>query len=310
MSPVRKRNTGHSIIEQLHNRAKAENEDFGFILERYGVERLLYRLSQSPHANDFVLKGAQLFILWKGHSYRVTRDADLLGFGSSETDRLAGMFRDICTAVPSDIDGIELNPGSVRAVTIREDQEYGGVRVTLTGKLHQALIHVQVDIGFGDVITPAPERLTFPTILPLPAPSVLAYPPDTVVAEKFEAVIRLGMANSRMKDFYDLWLLSTLFAFDGDVLSDAIRNTLRRRSTPLPQGTPMAFTKEFREEAQKQTQWRAFVRRFKPEGVPESLDAAIGQVNTFLMPVLDCLRQERHFKQTWSIGGPWCKKTK
>lgn len=310
MSPVRKRNIGHSIIQQLHNRAKANNEDFGYILARFGVERVLYRLSQSPHANDFVLKGAQLFILWKGRSYRVTKDADLLGFGSSDTDRLAGMFRDICTAVPSGIDGIEFNPESVRAVTIREDQEYGGVRITLTGKLHHAQIHVQIDIGFGDAITPAPERLVFPTILTSPAFSVLAYPPDTVVAEKFEAMIRLGMANSRMKDFYDAWLLSTLFAFDGDVLSDAIRNTLRRRSTTLPPGMPIAFTKEFHGDAQKETQWRAFVRRFKPEGVPENLDSTIKLVSAFLMPVLEGIRKERHFEQTWPIGGPWCNKTK
>ena len=310
MSPVWKRNIGHSIIEQLRNRAKANDEDFGYILARYGVERFLYRLSHSPHSNDFVLKGAQLFILWKGRSYRVTKDADLLGFGPSETDRLAGVFRDICTAVPSDIDGIKFNPESVRAVTIREDQEYGGVRVTLTGMLHQARIHVQIDIGFGDAITPAPERLVFPTILALPAPSVLAYPPDTVVAEKFEAMIRLGMANSRMKDFYDVWLLSTLFAFDGDVLSDAISNTLRRRSTLLPPGMPLAFTKEFRGDVQKQTQWRAFVRRFKPEGVPESLDSTIEQVSAFLVPLLDCFRKERDCDQTWSIGGPWCNKTK
>jgi len=310
MNHVRKRNPGHSIIGQLHNCAKANDEEFGYILARYGVERLLYRLSQSPHANDFVLKGAQLFILWKGRSYRVTKDADLLGFGSSDTHRLAGVFRHICAAVPSDIDGIEFIPESVRAVTIRGDQEYGGVRVTLTGKLHQAQIHVQIDIGFGDAITPPPERLVFPTILTLPAPSVLAYPPDTVVAEKFEAMIRLGMANSRMKDFYDVWLMRTLFAFDGDVLSDAIRNTLRRRSTLLPQGTPVAFTKEFRGDAQKQTQWRAFIRRFKPEGIPASLDTAIEQVTTFLMPVLDCIRKDRHCEQTWPIGGPWCNKTK
>lgn len=305
MSPLKKQNVGHSIIEQLHHCAKKNNEDFSFLLFRYGVERFLYRLSMSPYANKFVLKGAHLFLLWKGHNYRVTKDADLLGFGSPDPNHVAGIFREICQAVPSDIDGVEFKSDSVRSVPIRENQEYEGIRVTLVGVLHHARIHLQIDIGFGDAITPDPEKMVFPTLLSLPAPHVLAYPRYTVVSEKFEAMIRLGIANSRMKDFYDIWLLSTLFGFDGDVLGEAIHNTFHRRSTPLPLGLPMAFTEEFRRDTQKQTQWRAFVRKSKPESVPESLDVTIAQVRAFVMPVLDAVREQTRSGLVWPTSGPW-----
>jgi len=202
-------------------------------------------------------------------------------------------------------DGIEFMADSVRAVPIREDQVYDGIRVTLMGMLHQARIPLQIDIGFGDAVTPEPERVEFPTLLDGPPPKLLAYPRYTMVAEKAEAIVHLGMANSRMKDFYDLWLMSRLFEFDGRTLCNAIRNTFKRRSTPLPDALPMAFTNEFSKDAQRKIQWRAFVRKSKPEQVSGDLDNVINDLTVFLMPVLEAARGNDHFELSWPEGGPW-----
>jgi len=286
MSSTGKPNMGHSVFQKILNHARTRGENFNLLLFRYGIERLLYRLSVSSYADKFVLKGASLFLVWKGQNYRVTRDADLLGLGAADEDRLAEMFKELCRASTHDVDGIEFMPDTVSAIPIREEQKYRGIRVTLVGLLHKARISLQVDIGFGDAVTPGPERVEYPTLLDAPAPQILSYPRYTMVAEKLETTVRLGMANSRMKDFYDLWLLSRLFDFDGRTLCEAIRNTFRRRSTLLPDGLPMAFTGEFRKDEQKQVQWRAFVRKSKPENVPGDIDAVISEVAVFLMPVI------------------------
>ncbi|MBW1660268.1 MAG: nucleotidyl transferase AbiEii/AbiGii toxin family protein [Deltaproteobacteria bacterium] len=286
------------------NQAKIQGEDFNLLLVRYGIERLLYRLSISSHADEFVLKGASLFLVWKGQSYRVTRDADLLGFGSADTERISTVFIEVCL-VSYDDDGVRFKPDTVRAMPIREEQEYEGIRVTLEGVLHRARIPLQIDIGFGDVITPAPEEIEFPTLLDAPAPRLRAYPRYTMVAEKFEAMVRLGMANSRMKDFYDVWLLSRLFEFNGRLLCEAVRNTLRRRSTSIPDGLPTAFTEEFWQDPQKQTQWQAFVRKAKPEPVASDFDTLISDIIVFLKPVIESLLGNNFIKKTWEPGGPW-----
>lgn len=306
----KKRNTGHSVFQRLLNHAKTHGKDFNFLLLRYGVERLLYRLSISPHADKFILKGASLFLVWKGQNYRVTKDADLLGLGSSDAEHIIIVFRDLCQVVSEDEDGILFMPDTVRAIPIREEQEYDGIRVTLLGMLHQAHIPLQVDIGFGDAVTPAPEMVEFPTLLDAPAPQLLAYPRYTMIAEKLETMVRLGIANSRMKDFYDVWLLSSLFEFDGRTLCEAVHNTFKRRSTSLPEGLPLAFTDNFSKDAQKQTQWRAFVRKSKPEIMSGSLEVIVGEVVTFLMPVVEALRNNSSFDLVWLRGGPWCENDK
>jgi len=305
MSPTRKRNVGHSVFQRLLKNAKTRGEDFNLLLLRYGVERLLYRLSISTYADRFILKGASLFLVWKVQDYRVTKDADLLGFGNADTERITRIFRKLCQLITEDIDGIEFIPDTVKAAPIREEHVYGGIRVTLMGMLHQAQIPLQIDICFGEAVTPAPERIKFPTLLDTPPPELLAYPRYTMVAEKLEAMVRLGMANSRMKDFYDVFLLSRLFDFDGSILCDAIRNTFVRRSTSLPRGLPMAFTDEFRKDSQKQNQWRAFLRKAKPKNVSEEIDAVIGEVASFLAPVLKAASEDKPFQSMWSKGGSW-----
>ena len=305
MNPDKKRNTGHSVFQRLLNYARTRGEDFNLLLFRYGIERLLYRLSISSHADKYILKGASLFLVWKGQNYRVTKDADLLGSDPLDAEHITGVFRGLCHATIEDNDGIEFMPDTVHAVPNREEQAYDGIRVTLVAMLYQAKISLQVDIGFGDAVTPDPEWIEFPTLLGTPSPQLLAYPRYTMVAEKFEAMVRLGMANSRMKDFYDVWLMSRLFEFDGRTLCDAIRNTFRRRSTPLPNGLPMAFTDEFCKDTQKQTQWRAFVRKSKPEDVYGDFDDVISDVAAFLTPVIEAARGDNHFELSWIEGGPW-----
>ena len=310
MTPPRHPNIGHSVFQRLLDYAKSRGEDFNLLLLRYGVERILYRLSISPHAERFILKGASLFLVWRGHNYRTTKDTDLLASGPSDPASLAEILRQICGCAPPDVDGIEFLPASVLATPIREEQAYDGVRVTLEGRLHHAHVPVQVDIGFGDRVTPEPERVEFPTLLGGPAPHLLAYPRETMVAEKLEAMVYLGAANSRMKDFYDVWLLSRLYEFDGTTLCAAVGNTFHRRSTPLSRETPVAFTDAFCKDVQKRRQWRAFVRKAKPEQALDDLEAIIAAVAAFLLPVIETVREDRRFELTWHPGGPWTRSSK
>ena len=239
----------------------------------------------------------------------MTKDADLLCSGPADVEHVTAVFRELCQYVTDGADGIVFGADTVRAVPIREEQEHGGIRVTFLGMLHNARIPLQIDIGFGDAITPAPEKVVFPTLLKAPAPELLAYPRYTMVAEKLEAMVHLGIANSRMKDFYDVWLSSKLFAFDGRTLCQAVGNTFKRRSTAIPDGLLLAFTDDFRKDVQKQAQWRAFVRKTKPDTAVEELDAVIDDLEAFLMPVVEAVRQSRLLELLWAKGGHWKKKS-
>jgi hypothetical protein len=256
------RNRAASIRARLKQRSDAAKEDFNLTLTRYGLERLLYRLSISEHAQNFLLKGALLFVLWYDVPHRPTRDADLLGFGADDIGSMENVFRDLCQIVVDD--GIEFDSQSVKGIDIRKEAGYGGVRIDLVAKLDGARIALQVDIGFGDAVTPGPESVRYPVLLDeLPAPSLRAYPKYTVVAEKFQAVCVLGMANSRMKDYYDLWVLLRDDGLDPTKLRLAINATLARRQTPALTGVPIGLTDGFATNAGKQAQWRAFLRKNK-----------------------------------------------
>lgn len=305
MSRNEKRNIAHSVFQRLLNQAKADKIDFNLLLSRYGMERFIYRLSISPHSERFILKGASLFLVWKGQNYRVTRDADFLGFGNPAPPRLKELFQNVCQQeCPAD-DGMKYLPDTVTAEAIREDQEYDGVRITLTGLLGNARIPLQIDIGFGDAITPEPEEIEYPVLLDAPAPHLKAYPRYTLVAEKFEAMVRLGIANSRMKDFFDIWLLTQLFGFDGATLAHAISNTFERRETPLPAEPPLAFTPEFHGDEKKQVQWNAFIRKSKPDVETDSLSAVIAEISGFLMPVLESRLTGNPFNKNWTPQKGW-----
>ena len=279
-----KANLGASVRARLLNKAKAEKIEFGLLLTRFALERLLYRLSVSRHQDQFLLKGALLFDLWFDEPHRPTRDADFLGFGAADLPALSAVFREIC-AIEID-DGIVFDPRSVKAQEIRKDANYTGIRITLTGLLDGARCQVQADIGFGDAVTPAPEEIEYPTFLKdLPAPKLRIYPRYTVIAEKFETITSLGIANSRMKDFFDLWVLTRNSELDASILSRAIRATFERRGTALPTSTPVGLSDEFAADPAKQTQWRAFTAR-NQLATPE-LQVIVQHLRRFLESVIE-----------------------
>jgi predicted nucleotidyltransferase component of viral defense system len=298
------RDIAASVRQRLLNLAKERGEDFQSVLTRYTLERFLFRLASSRHADRFVLKGAMLFTLWTGEPHRATWDVDLLGDGEPTPDRLENVFREVCV-VAVEPDGLAFSPETVQAEAIREDNVYGGIRVLIEAFLGVARVRVQVDVGFGDAVTPPAVSASVPSLLGMPAATLAAYQREVVVAEKFEAMVALGMANSRMKDFYDLWVLASQFSFDGPALRQALESTFRRRGTTLPADEPMCFTPEFTGDVAKQAQWRAFTRRSRLLGVTVAMPEIIAVVRGFVMPVVQALVGGVAFSSTWSPGGPW-----
>jgi hypothetical protein len=270
---------------------------------RYGVERLLYRLTRSPHADSFVLKGAMLFAIWADKPHRPTQDVDLLGFGTPSVERLQRMFGEIC-ATAVEPDGLAFDPASVAARPIREDSVYDGIRLNMMATLGKARIPLQVDVGFGDSVTPEPRALAFGPLLHFPAPVMRTYPPETVIAEKLEAMLVLGLSNSRMKDSFDLWTLCRTMSFDGALLARAIGETIRRRQTVLPNGTPIGLSESFGTDTMKLAQWAGFLRKMGGTDAPE-LATVVGCLREFLMPLMEVVRVGCRAPQRWTPGGPW-----
>ncbi|WGT63668.1 nucleotidyl transferase AbiEii/AbiGii toxin family protein [Variovorax paradoxus] len=253
-------NLAASVRARLKQHADATKQDFNLILTYYGLERLLYRLSISPHATNYLLKGALLFSLWYDHPHRPTRDADLLGFGPDDTVTAVAAFREVCQIEVED--GVAFDPASVKGSVIRKEAGYGGVRVELQAKLDGARIALQVDIGFGDAVTPAPESVSYPVLLAdLPAPQLRCYPKYTVIAEKLHAVCLLGMANTRLKDYFDLWVLLADHALETAELRRAVKATFERRKLAFPATIPSGLSDAFVQDAAKQSQWTAFLKK-------------------------------------------------
>lgn len=277
------RNLAVSIRDRLLNKARAEKLDYNLLLTRYALERMIYRLSVSAERDRFLLKGALLFDLWFDVPHRPTHDADFLGFGSAEIPQVEAVFRDICRIKVDD--GIVFDPDSVKAAEIRKEANYAGIRVTLLGMLDSARCPVQADIGFGDAVVPGPEEVDYPVILDeMPAPHLRVYPRYTVVAEKLEALTSLGMLNSRMKDYFDLWVLARYTEFDMQILIRAVAATFDRRQTKIPDGVPIGLSEEFAKDPLKEKQWNAFLR--KNSIAPKPLSEIVTDLRNFLMPVL------------------------
>jgi predicted nucleotidyltransferase component of viral defense system len=246
-----------SIRHKLNILARSRGEDFQQVLVNYALERVLYRLGKSPHRERFVLKGALLFRLWFDLTQRPTRDADFLGFGNSAPEEFDRIFREIAGMVEAD--GLILNFASVCVVDIRKEAGYPGVRVSMNATLDGARIPIQCDIGFGDVVTPEPLQQNYPTLLDMPAPLLAVYPLETVVAEKLEAIVKLASYNSRLKDYFDLWVLMRYEKLDRTLLPQAIQATFARRNTALPITIPVGFSSGF--AANRQVMWQAFLAR-------------------------------------------------
>jgi len=297
-------NLSASVLARLRNIAREKNTDYQLILRRYAIERLLHRLCLSPYRDQFVLKGAMLFTVWLEDPFRPTQDVDLLGHGDPEVAHIESTFRSIC-ATDVDDDGLVFDVNNLKAEAIREDQQYGGVRVKTKAYLGKTQIPVQVDIGFGDAITPTAQELEFPSLLSSKGPRLKAYPKETVVAEKLQAIVALGRANSRMKDFYDILALSRLFEFDGETLAAAIRATFERRGTVVPATIPDGLDDKFAEDEEKQRQWRAFAGREPLLVAAPDLPTVIREIGVFIMPAVHGAIDDDRVPGCWSPDKGW-----
>jgi predicted nucleotidyltransferase component of viral defense system len=300
-----KRNIAESVRARLLNLSRQRGDEFQLTLANYVIERFLYRLGQSPLRDRFVLKGAVLFRVWMGQSHRPTKDLDLLGNGPSEISQVAQAIRGVCL-VEAD-DGLVFDVDAIQAERIREDAEYKGVRIRFHAELAAAQIPLQIDVGFGDAIIPAPSLTTVPSMFGMDPPQVLAYPRETVVAEKLHAMVILDISNTRMKDFYDLWFLSRSWPFQMIALSDAIRATFERRGTPLPVTAPLALMPGFHSDEQKSLQWRAFLKRLRLDAATPPLNEIGEAINRFIEAPLAEARERTAVEKVWLVSGGWAR---
>jgi len=292
-----------SIRQRLLNKARETDRPFNEMLQYFAIERFLYRLARSPHASKFVLKGAVMFAAWQAPISRPTMDIDLLGLTNNSIDTIVTVIKAICTQAVEP-DGLTFEPESMEGERIVEDADYAGVRVRFRGSLGTARITMQLDIGFGDVVVPQPVTVAYPTILPLPAPWVRGYSRESAIAEKFEVMVKLGLLNSRIKDFFDVWLLSRQFDFAGQTLATAIAKTFATRRTVVP-AEPIALTEAFAADTSKQTQWQGFIRRSRLQHAPDHFADVIAMLAVFLGPIAKALASGSVFDRLWQAPGPW-----
>lgn len=303
MSEKKPINLEASVRRRLLNASRERSEDFNLVLTRYATERFLYRLSVSPYANQFVLKGALLIGVWLEKTYRPTRDIDLMSYGDNTPQSIIPIFQEVCE-IDVEPDAVTFDSRSVRVERMRGALEFQGLRVHLRAHLEKARIDMRIDIGFGDAVFPREIAIALPTILEFPQPILKAYPTETVVAEKFEAMIALGFTNSRMKDFYDIWRLSSECDFDGELLLAAIEATLEKRKTQISVLPPVALSDDFAGDAEKSKQWHAFLNRI---GSAErtDLESMVSGLRDFLIPLAVAAKDHVNFRGRWRAGGPW-----
>jgi predicted nucleotidyltransferase component of viral defense system len=299
----RQKNREASIRQRLLNKAKETNHPFQEILQYYAMERFLYRFSQSQYSEKFILKGALMLTVWDAPLTRPTMDIDMLGHTSNAIDKITTAVKDVCSQA-SDLDGIVFNPDSVTGIRITEDADYSGVRIRFNGQLDTARITVQLDIGFGDKVFPSAQFIDYPVILDLPKPHIKGYSRESTIAEKFEAMMKLGELNSRMKDFYDIWLLSRRFDYEGRVLAKAIDITFKTRATAIS-ASPTPLFLAFAQDPAKSAQWKAFIRKNRFSNVPVDFSAIVEAIATFLGPLAASLSDGQSFDAFWKAPGPW-----
>lgn len=296
------KNMGHSVNVRLKQLAQEKNVSFDYRLLRYAYERFLYRLGQSLHATHFILKGASVFSVWFGPMLRVTRDTDLLCHGNSSPEHLIQCFREICETIVPD-DGIIFDTSSITSSEIKKDAKYHGTRIILIAKIQNARVTMQFDIGTGDSVYPAAELQEYPKLLSSSlTPKILVYSRYTVIAEKFEAITALGMINSRLKDYFDIWLLSEEFDFDYILLEQAILKTFQQRCNQVPSKFPIGLSKDFYEDHIKKSQWRAFLRKVSPPRNPDSLQETVEKIRVFLLPFFS---EDKPQLTKWVAGKGW-----
>ena len=298
------KNLSASIHQRLLNNARQTRRPFAEVLQYYAIERFLYRLSKSPHADKFVLKGALMLSAWEPGLPRATKDIDLLGKTKNDITAIVGIMRSICGIKTAPPDALFFDPAGVKGERITENADYHGVRVDFRGELGKARISMQIDIGFGDIVFPAAKKIVYPALLAMPRPVLRGYSKESIVAEKLEAMVKLDILNSRMKDFFDIWLLSRQFNFQGNVLAKAIWKTFKNRSTAITR-EPAIFTDVFAKDKVKQTQWSAFIRKNKLMIAPAAFSDTLSCMAIFLKPVLASLTEGEPLSASWKACGPW-----
>lgn len=298
------KNIQASIRARLQNIAQETNRPFAEVLQYYAMERLLYRVGKSQCAGNFILKGALMFTVWNIPQRRTTLDIDFSARFDNQITNIEKIIKDICkfNVVP---DGLIFDPGTVKGQRIKEDADYEGVRVKFVGFLERARIPMQIDVGFGDVIYPKPKIIYYPVILDLPKPRLKGYPLETVVSEKLEAIIKLGLLNSRMKDFYDIWLMMRRFNFDGSSLVEAIKRTFEHRKTDLPREKPLFADEIYDEKSDRQILWKAFLRKNAIQHTPEKLSTIANAIEKFLFKPIDAINKGIEFKEEWTTSETW-----
>jgi len=301
-SPAPK-NLEASVHRRLLNQARESGRPFNELLQYFAIERFLYRLSQSPHRKEFVLKGALMFTVWQAPPARPTVDIDLLGRTENQVETIVVIVRDVCRQ-KVEPDGLTFDPESVEGNRIVETAEYEGVRISFRGSLGKAKIFMQIDVGFGDVIFPRAISVKYPTLLDHPGPRLRGYTRESLIGEKFQALVKLGSLNSRMKDFFDIWFLSSNFDFDGPKLATAISMTFERRKTEVPPDLNEIFDALMRDPA-KATQWVTFVHRNRLLAAPETLRDVLSIIGEFLDPIARSNKEAIQFEATWQAPGPW-----
>lgn len=294
-----------SVRTRLKDLARRQEVDFNLMLDRYAAERFLYRLSASTEVDRFTLKGAALLRVWSEEELRPTRDIDFHAVGRDDHDAVRSSLAAIC-GVPCPADGVVFDPTTIRVEGIRQDQEYGGLRARMQGRLGQVRLPLQVDIAFGDAISPAREEQDYPTLLDLPIPRIWTYPRETLIAEKLEAMVSLGETNTRVKDLWDIACLARRFAFDGEALRTAVAETFRRRGTSLGREQPLALLPSYYENPVRAQRWQVLQRQIgEVAGGPVRLDDVGNELADFLGPVCASLIDEIPFARSWPGGGPW-----
>lgn len=297
------RNIAASVHQRLLNQARKSDRPFGELLQYYAIERFLYRLSKSSHSREFILKGALMLVAWRSPLSRPTRDIDLLGRVENSIASVTTAVKDICLQAVEP-DGIVFDPANIQGERITEDADYPGVRIRLPGRLGQARLTIRIDVGFGDAVPSSGRDIIYPTLLDYPAPRLAGYSRESLIAEKFEIMVKRGEINSRMKDFYDIWLLARQFDFRSRMLSKAIEQTFNRRGTELPE-TMDHLMKVLIEDETKEIQWRSFIRKTRLEVGPRTFTQVIEGIREFLDPVLQDLRLKSAPEKLWKAPGPW-----
>jgi len=303
MNESGKKNLPASVHQLLLNEAKKTGKTFNELFQYFTMERFLYRLSKSPFQDGFILKGALMLYVWKMAVSRSTLDIDLLGRSPADIDSIVSVIKKICRK-KVEPDGITFDSESISGVAIKENMRYPGVRVSFEGSLGNARVNMQIDIGFGDIVVPKPAKVKYPAILSFPEPIIHVYSPETVVSEKFEAMVKLGRFNSRIKDFYDIWLLSQNLEFSGTRLGKAISKTFSNRKTLLPEDLKQ-FLDEITKGPIKESQWQGFVKKYRRDEVSTSFPEVVKALTLFLGPISQALSSGSTFKGSWSAGGPW-----